>query len=210
MRRLQEFEDMSTIPVIDLDGKYAATDLLAAAATYGFIYVKHNGNLAVTPKDVDGIFDTVRPSTFRRGRYVAYGFDQSKEFFAAPELVKAQCPITMASSGKNRGWMPIRGETLDPAHQKVSHRGHHGFAGRLLTGLPERRLQGVRKLAHLKQILLSRSRSFIFGVPLEGKAQQPLPDTLRPREEQLVHFFEGCHSLCNRIMDLLAEALKVR
>lgn len=54
------------IPVVDLSSANAARELLDAAIQYGFIYIKHTANLALSVEDVDDIFSIVCT------RYVAY------------------------------------------------------------------------------------------------------------------------------------------
>ena len=49
------------IPVVDLTSPDAAKKLLDAATNYGFIFVKHVGELELTTSDVNTMFDTVRP-----------------------------------------------------------------------------------------------------------------------------------------------------
>ena len=48
----------AAIPIIDLDAAGAAEHLLEAAATYGFLYVKHR-NLFPSPGDVNRMFNIV-------------------------------------------------------------------------------------------------------------------------------------------------------
>jgi len=47
------------IPVVDLTSPDAAKKLLDAATNYGFIFVKHVGELELTTSDVNAMFDTV-------------------------------------------------------------------------------------------------------------------------------------------------------
>lgn len=51
------------IPIVDLSCTTAAAELLDAAVQYGFIYIKHTDNLALSVKDVDNMFALVRVSS---------------------------------------------------------------------------------------------------------------------------------------------------
>ncbi|KAK7540335.1 hypothetical protein IWX49DRAFT_507239 [Phyllosticta citricarpa] len=51
--------------------------------------------------------------------------------------------------------------------------------------------------------------AFNVGEYVNGKAPQPLPAPLRPQEAQLGHFFDQCHMLCNKILQLLGAALEI-
>ena len=42
-----------------------------------------------------------------------------------------------------------------------------------------------------------------------GKAQQPLPPSLKPHEARLARFSDLCHSLCMKILELFAVGLQV-
>jgi isopenicillin N synthase-like dioxygenase len=44
---------------------------------------------------------------------------------------------------------------------------------------------------------------------INGKAQQPLPDTLASNEEQLDTFIKKCHDICLRILELFAIGLDI-
>ncbi|OCK93267.1 Clavaminate synthase-like protein [Cenococcum geophilum 1.58] len=89
------------IPVIDISSPSldVAKDILEAASTYGFVFVK-NHEVGIPPEDIQGMFDL------------------SRKFFSSPTEVKAECSIHSSKSGKNRGWLPMHTETLDPANQK--------------------------------------------------------------------------------------------
>ncbi|TVY55659.1 UPF0676 protein [Lachnellula cervina] len=88
------------IPVIDISGTTpkaeVAKQLVDAATTYGFVYIKNQG------KDipVEAIDST---------------FSLSKKFFTSPIEEKEPCKITE----NNRGWSGMHSETLDPASQRV-------------------------------------------------------------------------------------------
>ncbi|TVY39406.1 UPF0676 protein [Lachnellula subtilissima] len=88
------------IPVIDISGTTpeveVAKQLVDAATTYGFVYIKNQG------KDipVEAIDNT---------------FSLSKKFFSSPIEEKEPCKITE----NNRGWSGMHSETLDPASQRV-------------------------------------------------------------------------------------------
>jgi len=55
---------------------------------------------------------------FRRDLF-GLTFSKSRSFFKSPTEVKAECSINSSKSGKNRGWLGMYGETLDPGNQKV-------------------------------------------------------------------------------------------
>ena len=52
-----------SIPVVDLSSPTAAKDLLHAAVTFGFIFVKRTDDLPLKPQDVDDMFSLVRAVT---------------------------------------------------------------------------------------------------------------------------------------------------
>ncbi|OCK82339.1 putative oxidoreductase [Lepidopterella palustris CBS 459.81] len=89
------------IPVIDISSPSpdVAKEILHAVAKYGFVFVK-NHEVGIPPEDIQGMFDL------------------SRDFFSSPSEVKAECSIHSSKSGKNRGWLSMHTETLDPAHQK--------------------------------------------------------------------------------------------
>lgn len=49
-----------------------------------------------------------------------------------------------------------------------------------------------------------------FGDFKDGKAQQPLPPSLAPHEEEINGFANLCNKTCTRILTLLALGLQVR
>ncbi|KAF2489761.1 oxidoreductase-like protein, partial [Lophium mytilinum] len=89
------------IPVIDISSPSSETarNILNAASTFGFVFVK-NHDVGIPPADIQAIFDL------------------SHTFFQSPTKVKATCSINSSKSGKNRGWLSMHTETLDPAHQQ--------------------------------------------------------------------------------------------
>ncbi|KAF2452639.1 hypothetical protein BDY21DRAFT_405245 [Lineolata rhizophorae] len=88
------------IPLIDITSPTAPAEIVSAAATFGFVFVKNHGT-GLPPEDIDKMFDL------------------SRDLFQAPEDVKAECSINSSSSGKNRGWLGMHTETLDPGNQKA-------------------------------------------------------------------------------------------
>ncbi|KAK0124213.1 hypothetical protein ONS95_009192 [Cadophora gregata] len=88
------------IPVIDISGSLpeseVAKQLVDAAATYGFVYVKNEG------KDIPvNVIEDV--------------FQLSKSFFKSPIEEKKTCTIQT----NNRGWVGMHAETLDPKTQRM-------------------------------------------------------------------------------------------
>ncbi|KAF2762883.1 Clavaminate synthase-like protein [Pseudovirgaria hyperparasitica] len=94
-------KNAAQIPVIDIStvNDRTASALLDAAATFGFVFVKYNGT-SITPQAVDDMFDTART------------------FFNSPVDVKKLATINSNSSHKNRGWLSMHTENLDPARNK--------------------------------------------------------------------------------------------
>ncbi|KAG9228668.1 oxidoreductase-like protein [Amylocarpus encephaloides] len=88
------------IPVIDISGTKPeaeiAEELVQAASTYGFLYIKTQGK-DMPIAAIDGMFDI------------------SKKFFSSPEEEKGRCKITE----NNRGWSGMHTETLDAKNQRV-------------------------------------------------------------------------------------------
>ncbi|RFU34995.1 hypothetical protein B7463_g1398, partial [Scytalidium lignicola] len=147
--------DRGRIPVIDISGSapeaQVAKDLVEAAATYGFVYVKNEG------KDIP--VDAINNA-----------FKLSKSFFSSPVEEKESCKI----SENNRGWSGMHGETLD----------------------------SKQRVGDFKEIIN-------FGEFSNGKAQQPLPPTLKDHEGELNAFQDYCHNLCLKILTLFAIGLDV-
>ena len=57
---------------------------------------------------------------------------------------------------------------------------------------------------------LTLLRAFNIGEFVAGKAQQPLPEALQTREEQIRQFADLCRELCMKLLGLFATGLKVR
>ncbi|KAF4553853.1 Non-heme dioxygenase in morphine synthesis N-terminal-containing protein 6 [Elsinoe fawcettii] len=93
---------MIDIPVIDIspENQNAANQLLNAATDNGFAFIKNNDATGLSEADIRGMFDL------------------SADFFASPTSIKEECSINSSKSGKNRGWLGMHGETLDPGNQK--------------------------------------------------------------------------------------------
>ncbi|KAL1302917.1 hypothetical protein AAFC00_003239 [Neodothiora populina] len=93
---------MASIPVIDISASNpnAATDMLCAAIDFGFVYVENNEAAGVPAQDVAGMFEL------------------SKQFFQSPTEMKETCSINSNKAGKNKGWLSMHTETLDPSRQK--------------------------------------------------------------------------------------------
>ena len=87
----------SPIPIIDLnlDNKSkVASDIFNAMKEYGFFYLQNHG---VEKELIDEVMD------------------QSKKFFILPLERKMTC----LANENNRGYTPMREETLDPSNQKI-------------------------------------------------------------------------------------------
>lgn len=117
MQKMGSPSRTAEIPVIDLNAPDAASALLGAAATFGFVFVKHRG-LDIRPADVDSMFKLVGLS-IPEHIHSTDTLVKSKDLFASDAEIKAKCIINSSASGKNRGWLPMHGETLDPEKQKV-------------------------------------------------------------------------------------------
>ncbi|KAF2825792.1 Clavaminate synthase-like protein [Ophiobolus disseminans] len=92
----------SDIPIIDISNpsKDVAKQVLDAASTHGFLFIKNDG-VTISPKDIDDMFNL------------------SKEFFASPKEQKAEYAIhSPKAGGINRGWVSMQGEALDPEGTK--------------------------------------------------------------------------------------------
>ncbi|KAI9713516.1 MAG: hypothetical protein M1820_000898 [Bogoriella megaspora] len=145
------------IPVVDIsEDKHAAKALVDAASRHGFVFVQ-DSEAYITKKQKNHMFNL------------------SRSFFSSPVSVKETCSINSNKSGKNKGWLSMGTETLDPGHQK----------------------RGDLKEA------------FNLGEFADGKAQQPLPKTMIPHEEDIHQFTVSCHRLCNRILRLFASGLEI-
>ncbi|KAL2075289.1 hypothetical protein VTL71DRAFT_232 [Oculimacula yallundae] len=88
------------IPIIDISGVLPQTELakqlVHAAATYGFVYVRSLGN-DIPVEVIDGIFEL------------------SKSFFKSPIEEKEPCRIQT----NNHGWVGMHAETLDTKNQRI-------------------------------------------------------------------------------------------
>ncbi|KAK5015547.1 hypothetical protein LTR39_002552, partial [Cryomyces antarcticus] len=93
--------DAANIPLIDISSASSETakQLLDAASTCGFVFVNNN-EAGIPPADIHDMFEL------------------SRTFFGSPTAVKEECSINSNKSGKNRGWLSMHTETLDPAHQE--------------------------------------------------------------------------------------------
>ncbi|KAF2280660.1 Clavaminate synthase-like protein [Westerdykella ornata] len=89
------------IPVIDIlgDSDDVARQVLAAASTHGFLFIKNDG-VTIPPQDIAAMFDL------------------SRAFFSLPEEDKAEWAIHSTKAGLNRGWVRMQGESLDPETTK--------------------------------------------------------------------------------------------
>ncbi|KAI8932014.1 hypothetical protein NX059_010908 [Plenodomus lindquistii] len=91
-----------TIPVIDISNpsKEVAQQVLDAASTHGFLYIKSDG-LTISTQDIDNMFNL------------------SRDFFNSPlEQRKEYAIHSEKAGGINRGWVSMQGESLDPDGQK--------------------------------------------------------------------------------------------
>ncbi|KAF2111427.1 hypothetical protein BDV96DRAFT_582129 [Lophiotrema nucula] len=90
------------IPVLDISNATAerARKVLDAASTHGFLFIKNDG-VTIPPKDINDMFDL------------------SRQFFQSPQEAKQEFAIgSEKAGGKNRGWVKMQGEALDPDGQK--------------------------------------------------------------------------------------------
>lgn len=73
-----------------------------------------------------------------------------------------------------------------------------------------RRLQRVFIPLKAVSILdLTYARAFNFGEFKDGKAQQPIPETIEHLQDQIATFWEFCYKLCLKINYLLGVGLDV-
>ncbi|RDW88580.1 clavaminate synthase-like protein [Coleophoma cylindrospora] len=88
------------IPIIDISGaapeSQVAKELVDAAVTYGFVYIKNEG------KDIPV-------------EVIDHTFDLSRKFFSSPTEEKEKCKILE----NNMGWSGMHTETLDAKNQRV-------------------------------------------------------------------------------------------
>ncbi|KAF1933266.1 Clavaminate synthase-like protein [Didymella exigua CBS 183.55] len=90
------------IPVIDISNPSdeIARQVLDAASTHGFLFIKNDG-VTIPPQDIDDMFKA------------------SKDFFSRSEEHKSEYAIhSDQAGGINRGWVKMAGEALDPEGQK--------------------------------------------------------------------------------------------
>ena len=89
------------IPIVDIRerNQNASSELLDAAARYGFVFIENDGT-SITPNDI------------------AHMFDLSEQFFASPLSEKEEVSISSNKAGKNHGWLSRGIEKLDPAIQQ--------------------------------------------------------------------------------------------
>lgn len=90
------------IPIIDISkpSKEIAQQVLDAASTHGFLYIKNDG-VTIATEDIDNMFKL------------------SRDFFHSPLEQKKEYAIhSEKAGGINRGWVSMQGESLDPDGQK--------------------------------------------------------------------------------------------
>ncbi|KAK3373794.1 hypothetical protein B0T24DRAFT_275487 [Lasiosphaeria ovina] len=197
--------NVAKIPVIDISGGggeaeqlQVAKELVEAAIEHGFVFIRNTGN-DIPVEAVEGAFDI------------------SRKLFGAPLEEKEKCKYEQ----NNRGWSSMQYEVLDPKNQRVSSL-QNSLRGWLLLSLtqttcPGWRLQGVcipLILSHLAlatslQPVIYRIRAFNFGEFVDGKAQQPIPDTIAQYEGQVGAFRDLCYQMCLKINTLLGIGLQV-
>ena len=110
------------IPIIDITdapSNEIAQQVLHAASTFGFLYIKNER--LIPQKDIDDMFALVRKPT-GGGTHsfiiLTLCVSQSRQFFESPREQKAQYSIhSQRSGGKNRGWVSLKTESLDPSDQ---------------------------------------------------------------------------------------------
>lgn len=90
------------IPVIDISpsNEQAPSQLLDAAATYGFVFIENSDGVGIPANEISHMFHL------------------SKSFFASPTDVKEEVSISSNKAGKNHGYLSRGIEMLDPATQK--------------------------------------------------------------------------------------------
>ncbi|KAI9686185.1 MAG: hypothetical protein M1822_003840 [Bathelium mastoideum] len=145
------------IPVIDLsDESQAAKPLLEAASRYGFVFVK-NDQHEVLQKQIDDMFKL------------------TEAFFSSPTTVKEECSINSNKSGKNKGWLSMGTETLDPGRQRRADLKEAFNIGEFLDGKPQQpfpdvfaaRQEEIRRFSASCHALCNRIlRSFARGLEI--------------------------------------------
>ncbi|KAF2238857.1 putative oxidoreductase [Viridothelium virens] len=89
------------IPVIDLsDESKVGKDVVEVVSRLGFLFVKNAGEDEILQEHINHLFKL------------------SQAFFSSPVAVKETCSINSNKSGKNKGWLSMGEETLDPGNQK--------------------------------------------------------------------------------------------
>ncbi|CAO2655227.1 Nn.00g102910.m01.CDS01 [Neocucurbitaria sp. VM-36] len=125
----------NTIPVIDISNpsEAVALQVLEAASTHGFLYIKNDG-VTIPPGDIDAMFKL------------------SQDFFRTPTEYKAQYAIhSEKAGGVNRGWVSMQGESLDPGGRK------HGDPKQAFNiGPPQPELQPLPQPLSSQKDLISR------------------------------------------------------
>lgn len=108
------------LAVVDLsrNDREVANELLLAASTFGFVYVKNN-EAGIMPADLTEIFQMVTRYYRKCDKYSAHTVQKSRKFFKSPTLEKEECSVHSSKSGKNQGWLSMHTENLDPEKQKV-------------------------------------------------------------------------------------------
>jgi len=107
------------IPVIDISdpSPQTAQQLLSAASTHGFLFIKNDG-ATIAPTHIASMFTLVRlpPSPSTLFFLISC---QSARYFQQPASQKAAFAIHSSKAGGiNRGWVRMQGEALDPSGQQ--------------------------------------------------------------------------------------------
>jgi isopenicillin N synthase-like dioxygenase len=208
------------IPTVNIssDNPQASTQLLDAAAKYGFVFIENDGSI-LSPEDI------------------AQMFQLSQEFFAAPIEIKEEVSISSNKAGKNHGWLSRGIEKLDPATQKRAdvkeyvysiisecsrsiayrtnaRRGACSPFKFCLRCLCRRRALPIgyppRLYINLASTPLTiNSRALNIGEHQTNTLQQPLPKPLQPYAHIIIDFQNACHAFCRRIFEHFARALDI-
>ncbi|KAI9718406.1 MAG: hypothetical protein M1812_004127 [Candelaria pacifica] len=150
---------IADIPVIDISkpGTSTGDELISAAATSGFVFVKNEGT----------------------------GFI-AEEIYGAFEL----------ASFYNLLPISVFLETLDPENQR---------RGDFKEFVPP-----ITLISNPTSSIIDHAhRALNFGEFVNGKAQQPIPESLIAHEKELSDFADQCHCLCIKILKLFALGLKI-
>ena len=108
------------IPVIDIStpSPDVAQQVLHAASTFGFLFIKNDG-VTMPPEDIGNMFELVRPHGTNL-EPTCTNVSKSRQFFKSPHEQKSEYAIhSPKAGGKNRGWVSLQGESLDPEGQKA-------------------------------------------------------------------------------------------